>query len=93
MPLEGVGPRIVEHVLAARMRFQVEGHGGGQRCAAPQREVVRRPAGAARRAAGFVQGVQEGVPQEGLVPRQRVPLAGVDAGQIGFNGQARGIHR
>ncbi len=90
--LEGVGPRVVENILTARVRLQVERGGGSQRMVSPQRKIMRRPAGAWRGAAGFMQRAQERMAQEGLLARQRVPLLGVDAGQVGLYGQAQGIH-
>jgi hypothetical protein len=90
--LEGVGPGVVEYVFATRMGFQIERGGCDQPTIAPQRQIMRRPTRLGRGAARFVQRAQKRVPQKGLVPGQRVPGLGVDAGQVGFNGQAQGIH-
>ncbi|MNI60687.1 hypothetical protein D3C73_1159170 [compost metagenome] len=60
--LEGVGPGVVEHVLAARMGLQVKRHCPRQRITAPKCQVVRRPSRCRRGAFRFVQRAQECVP-------------------------------
>ncbi|MCY1222830.1 hypothetical protein D9M72_349350 [compost metagenome] len=87
MPGIGIGPGPVEHVLAIRMRLGIERHRRGQPVAGPQRQEARMPAGLGACAAAGMQGMQEGVAQEGrgfgLAREQRVPGGRVDLGQVG----------
>ncbi|MNC85904.1 hypothetical protein D3C83_15240 [compost metagenome] len=81
MAVISVSPCPVEHVLAVRMRLEVERHCAGQGAALPQQEILRCPAACARSAAGFMQRREELVTQERLAGRQAVPFLGRHAGE------------
>ncbi len=65
--LEGVGPAVIEHVLALRMGLQVAGGIADHPAVALGGDVQRQPAGAAADASRILQRRQEGVADEGVV--------------------------
>ena len=92
-PLEGVGPAVVEHVLAHRVGLRVERRRRPQRpVRALHRHVIRRPAGLGAHAAALLQRLEKGVGQEGVVAAGAgVPLGGVDPPDVvdGLDGRRR----
>ena len=75
--LIGVGPAGIEHVFAARVRFQIARHDAGDRAVVGfGDEMLRLPAGARRGRAGRLQGGQESMRDEGVIGANlRVPIA------------------
>jgi len=73
------------------MALHVQRQRGGERVAVVERDVLRLPAGLRRGAAGFVQRMQEGVAEEGVV----LALLGEQAipGRLADLGQGRGDMR
>ena len=64
--MPGIGPGVVEHVLALGMAFHVHGHHAEQRLAFFQDQMKGLPAGAGRGAAALLKSVQEFVAHEGI---------------------------
>ncbi|KFJ59681.1 hypothetical protein DK45_3459 [Bordetella bronchiseptica] len=81
----GVGPGIVEHILAARVAFGIERHRAGQQARAAQGQEAGRPAGAWTGASGIVQRPQEGMAHERLRAGQRIPLGRIEVVQAGLH--------
>jgi hypothetical protein len=69
MPLVGVGPGPVEHILTVGVRLQVQRHCCLQPVAVPQRDVLRPPAAVRVGATRFMQGVQIRMAQKRVVAR------------------------
>src|ERR1700729_2567686 len=66
-PLIGVGPGVVEHVLALTMAFKIASRGGDQAAACVfNRQMRQRPAGATADRARSLERMQEGVSDEGV---------------------------
>ena len=80
---EGVGPGKVEHEFAVRVALQIRRGGSDQLIAVDDDQMMRLPAVVAPQAAVFFHATQKGVAHERIaVVDQRIPLRGVDAGQI-----------
>ena len=81
--LIGVGPGMVEDILAIGVGFQIAGHAGGDAASGVlQDEMLRQPAGSARRRSALFQRVQKGMGGErvgwaSLAGRIRAAGAGV----------------
>ena len=66
--LIGVGPGVIENIFAVGMRFQIAGHAGGDAASCVlQNEMLRQPAGRARRRSALFQRVQKGMADERVV--------------------------
>ena len=77
-----VGPAPVEDVLPVALVLHVERERAQQGPALPHRDVERLPAGVFADGARALEGVQEGVFDEGIaLAGQRVPVAGLDLGE------------
>ncbi len=66
--LKGVGPAVVEYILAARMALQIGGHGGERRAVfVLDQEMAAEPAGAGAGGAGFLERGQKIVNYEWVI--------------------------
>jgi hypothetical protein len=66
--MDGVGPAIVEHVLALAVVLEVAGHDGeGRAVGVAQLQVLAEPAGVCSGRAGLLECRQEGMAHERIV--------------------------
>jgi len=72
------------------MGFDIQRHRACQSLSVKSGKVLRRPAGAIRGAAGFVQRVQEFMPQKRVAAAQAIPLRGFYTCQGGYNLNGQG---
>ena len=84
VPLVGVGPRPVEHVLAVGMGLGEHGHRPDERTGAAQEQELRQPAAARGGATALDERRKEFVAHERLGAGKLVPFRRVDAGK-GFD--------
>ncbi len=80
--LAGVGPAVVEHVLAVGVPLAIAGQRRDQPSLLDVQQVLGLPAGMFTQAAAVLQGAEEGVAQKRLpCGHQRIPIRGNDLGQ------------
>ena len=66
--LIGVGPAMIEHVLALAVRFQIAGHAADQRAACVlEHKMLRQPAGLGGGRAAVLQRLEKGVRDERVI--------------------------
>ena len=71
----GVGPAPIEDVLAVGMALEIERHGTGDTPAfVANGQMLRLPTGFRAGGAAFLQGLEKGVADKGIVPRAGIPL-------------------